>query len=632
MPLLQADNLEKFYGADLVFRQVSFSLDAGHRVGLVGPNGHGKTTLLRIILGEEDYNGGDFRCRGALEIGYLPQIAPEFDSDKTVWGFCREVFSRFFEIEARLAHLAERMAEPDCPDWVMHDYEQLQHEFEVNGGYRYETRLHTVLAGLGFAPEQHEQPLAELSGGWRTRAYLARLLLEEPELLMLDEPTNHLDLDATRWLEDFLQSWRGSLLVVSHDRFLLDRITDRIWELAGGFLENYKGCYSDYLTQRAQRFDERLKQYEKQQEYIRETEEFVRRHIAGQRTKEAQGRRKRLARFIEREAVPQPRRMRGIKVKFAPVKRAGDIVMRTANLAIGYDGQVLLETPDFELQRGQRLAVIGGNGTGKSTFLRTLTGELPAVAGTCRFGANVTVGYLSQEHENLDPDLTLVDAIREVQQERSDGAARNLLGSLLFSGDDVFKRVGDLSGGERSRLALARLGLIGANLLLLDEPTNHLDIPSQEVLQSMLADYPGTLVFVSHDRFLIRGLATRLLVLGDNTAELVHGDWEYYQRQSAEAEAGTDETGESTKRTDYRKEKRRQNALRRLERRHRELEEEIHQAEQEKGLLEYAISKAGEAQDVEEVHRLGEEFTALERQLAALWEEWAKVDEQLADG
>ncbi len=631
MSLVRADNLGMYFGADLVFRQVSFVLDDRSRVGLVGPNGEGKTTLLKIILDQIEWSEGDINRRRDLRLGYLPQVPPALD-DRTVWEFCHSVFAELLSKEDTLHELAVEMGDPDCPKEVFTRYERLQHEFEAEGGYTVEPRIHRVLSGLGFTEEYLQMPMTQLSGGWRTRAYLARLLLEEPDILMLDEPTNHLDMAATRWLESFLKDWRKCLLIVSHDRFLLEQLTRQIWELAGGSMQTYKGNYSAFLAQRSQRFEERMKIYEEQQAHIRETEEFIRKHLAGQRTKEAQGRRTRLQRFIEREVIQKPKRMRGIRLNFGPISRTGDIVLRTEGLAIGYEpGVPIAEIPELEIQRGQRLAVIGSNGSGKTTFLRTLTEELSGLAGEYTWGTGVKRGYLSQEHDTLDPEQSLLDSVREAQKQKSDQAARDLLGSLLFTGEDVFKQVANLSGGERSRLALARLALEGANLLLLDEPTNHLDIPSQEVLQGLLDSYPGTLVFVSHDRYLIDGLATHLLVFSEDGVELFQGNWQDFRRQQQEAEATASTSGEGTPaaKDGFRKRKRRENARRRLEERHARLEDEIHELEQEKKLLEYAISKAGEEQNLTEVTRLGEEFKEKEAALEQHWEEWARVAEQL---
>ena len=634
MSLITAINLEKYYGADLIFSRVSFTLVHASRIGLVGPNGEGKTTLLKLVLGELEPNGGTIEIARHTRLGYLPQVAPDL-GDVAVWDYVSGVFAHLHQIELQLAELSRQLAQPACPPAVLARYEQLQHEFEHQDGYTCEARTHMVLNGLGFAPEQHRQPLSELSGGWRTRACLARLLLAEPDVLLLDEPTNHLDVNTTRWLENFLRDWKRGLLVVSHDRFLLDQLANHIWELAGGALERYRGNYSAYVTQRQHRYEERRRTYESQQEFIAETEDFIRRNIAGQRSKEAQGRRTRLARFIKEEAIPRPRAPQRIHLRFAPVDRCSDHVLQTAGLAVGYDGKAIQRLPDLEVRRGVRLGVVGGNGTGKTTFLRTVLGELPPVAGSFRLGAGVELGYLSQLHDPLAPSLTLLDAIRDAQTTQSEQAARNLLGSLLFSGNDVFKPVAALSGGERSRLALARLALRGANVLLLDEPTNHLDVPSQEVLQEILLEFPGTIIFVSHDRYLVEKLATQLLVLEPDEAKLVHGTWEDYLRRQQEARAAAVGAGSpgapATRRGEHREERRRQNAQKRRLARHAALEQEIHAAEAEKRGIEEAIGLAGQQQNLERLAALTRQLQDVDGRLAAHWEEYAAVSAALED-
>ncbi len=629
MPLITANNLEKSFGDDVLFSRVSFGIEKDDRIGLVGRNGEGKTTLMKLMLNEAEPSAGSITRQRDLRLGYLPQVPPTLD-DRTLNDFMDDAFRELHEMERALDDLAAQMADPDHDDAVTQRYTDLQHEFEHRDGYNIPTRIQTVLSGLGFSEDQQRMAMTQFSGGWRTRAYLARLLLEEPDVLLLDEPTNHLDLAATRWLENFLSGWKGALLIVSHDRFFLNRICNRIWEMADGAVEAYKGNYDAFLTQRDARFEERMKTWEAQQRHIEETEEFIRRHLAGQRTKEAQGRRTKLERFLKRDAIAKPRKMRNIHINFGAIDRSGDQVLQTGNLVIGYDGEPLATVPTFELERGNRLGIVGANGAGKTTLLKTIVGQLPKIAGGLRFGTRVETGYLSQTHDDLNHSLSALDAIREAMDRPDDSKARNLLGALLFSGDDVFKCVDDLSGGERSRLALARLALRGANLLLLDEPTNHLDIPSQEVLQDLLKDYPGTLIFVSHDRYLVQNLADHLLVFEDDTIVFFRGTWDDYQlsKQGGTSPAPAElKQSESVEKPDYKEEKRRKNELKRQIKRFETVEREIHALEDEKQLLEYAIGKASEAQDMDELNKVTAELAAVDSKLEELYDEWSTLAE-----
>lgn len=639
MPVLSGRNIEKHYAGQDILQGVSFALDAGDRVGLVGANGSGKTTLLRLIVGQDEPTRGDLDKPRNLRLGYLPQDVPDLLGDK-LFETMLEVFRPLLDMEHELGELTHRMAAPDCPPRVLARYDHLHAEFERLGGYQYQARIKAVLGGLGFLPEQFDQPLQQLSGGWRNRALLARLLLEEPEVLLLDEPTNNLDLDAIRWLEQFLAGYKGTLLVVSHDRYLLDKICNRIWELSLQHLETFNGNYSAYLRQRQERFDQRQRAWEARQELIEKEEDFIRRYIAGQRSKEAQGRRTKLERLLRDDPVPKPVHLQGISIGFPPVERSGDIVLRTRGLACGYvPGQPVIRVKDFQLERGERLAIVGPNGSGKTTLMRTLMGQLPPLEGSFHFGASLTRGYLSQTHDVLDPNLTLVDAIRQFQGSPDDAAARDFLAALLFRGDDVFKRVASLSGGQRARLALGRLTLVRPNLLLLDEPTNHLDIPSLETLQEALLDFGGTIIAVSHDRFLVRALARRLLVVRAGEAELLDLTWDEYagtgtagtgSSWAASAAEASPEAAEKLERKEqYKADRKRQNELQRKQRRFEELEGLIHELEDEKRMLEHAIGKAGEAQNLPEIQRLHGQYEAAGQQLARYWDEWSDLAEFL---
>ncbi len=630
MSLIVATDISKYYGGQDVFDHLTVRVEPGDRIGLVGPNGEGKTTLVRILAGLEEPIGGRVERRRKLRIGYLPQDPPDL-GDGTLWDFMLEAVGDLRRVEARLAELAEAMMDGDAD--TMAAYSALQEEFERRGGYTYEARIRAVLNGLGFRSDQHTMPVSHFSGGQRTRALLARLLVEEPDLLLLDEPTNHLDIEALEWLENWLQDFKGSMVIIAHDRYFLDSVTNRIWELAFGKLETYRGNYSAYLRQREERFRQRMKLWEQQQEFIRRTEEFIRRNMAGQRTKEAQGRRTRLQRFLETEAIERPRQHRHIRVRIVPRLRSGDLVLQTRDLVIGYHPDRPLATmPDVTVRRGERVAIVGPNGVGKTTLMRTLLGELEPLAGVVRRGAGVRFGYISQTHADLDPDATVLDTLLAARKGIEVEEARTLLGSFLFHGDEVYKRVRDLSGGQRTRVILARLSIQRPNTLLLDEPTNHLDIPSQEILQEVLADFPGTVLFVSHDRYLIQTLATQIWTLAGGRVHLIQGSWADYLRWRAEQAESARERREKSPSEAWeqgkqarRERKRRQQLLAR----HAELEETIHRLEERLAALGEALGQAGEAQDLEQLQRLGEEYQAVERRLEQVWTEWEMLAEQV---
>jgi len=530
MAVITLQNISKSFGALRALDGLSARFERGERVGLVGANGAGKSTMLRIIAGQEKPDAGTAHLARGLRLGYLPQEA-KFRSDRTlreamfaVFATLRDWAARLKELEARLAATGSNPAAWDLT--LLEEYTDLLARFEERGGYTYESRVEAVLSGLGFARDLWDRPAATLSGGQRTRARLARLLLEEPDFLLLDEPTNHLDLETTEWLETFLLGWRGGLVVVSHDRYFLDKVTRRTVEVVGGKAESYPAPYSRYLYLRAERRRRQQKEFESQRTSIAKTEEFIRRNSAGQRAKEARGRQKRLDRVERLDAAPQAARAMG-GLRLGAGARSGEIVLSTVRLRVGYPGKGLLALPNTQVPRGQRIALIGPNGSGKSTLLRTLVGEIPPLGGSFAWGTNVEVGYYAQSHEGLRHDWTVLRAVQDARP-MGEEAARGLLGRFLFGGEDAFKRVGDLSGGERSRVALARLTLQGANTLLLDEPTNHLDIASRDALEGVLRDYDGTMLFVSHDRYFIDALATAVWVVDDGVVRVYEGSYADY--------------------------------------------------------------------------------------------------------
>ncbi|MCE5277559.1 MAG: ribosomal protection-like ABC-F family protein [Planctomycetaceae bacterium] len=646
MSLITTNAVSKSWSDVDVLTNVHVSLAPAERVGLVGPNGQGKTTLIRILAGLEGPTEGTIDRKNGLRIGYLPQDPPALEG-ASLHEAMLAVFADLHRLEEEVHRLAAAI-ESSSDETLMDRYGRLQHEFEVRGGYTYGRKIEQVLSGLSFEREVWDRPLSQLSGGQRTRAYLGRLLLEDPDVLLLDEPTNHLDYQTVEWLEEYLQSFAGAIIVVSHDRYFLDRVTTRTWEVSAAAVECYRGNYSHYLTQRDERFKERMRRWQAQQEYIAETEDFIRRFLAGQRSKEAKGRRTRLERFMKTEAIPKPREHQHISVKFNPGVRTGDFVLRLADLQAGYDAAApLVHVEKLEIQRGQRVAIVGPNGCGKTTLLRTILGKLPALGGKVSLGAGVRVGYLSQTHAELVADMTAVDAVRQGDPGVSEYKARSLLGGLLMGEEDAFKRIDQLSGGQRSRVVLARLMLADANVLVMDEPTNHLDIHSQEVLQEVLGEFEGTVIFVSHDRYLIQALASHIWAMHDGAITELKGDWNKYLawRDKVETAGGTMPVGEKGKdaaktdrleqydqRRDQEKQRRKAaNKIKKIQRQFEQTETRIHALEDKLKTMSEEISAASAAGDLERVRALGADYAAGDVQLRELYAQWEQMGAALEE-
>ena len=558
MSLITAVHISKSFGPIDIFTDVNLSIPSRARAAIVGPNGIGKTTLLRILAGEEPATRGQIvRARG-IRMGYLPQEASFVTLEHTLWQECLEGFSDLRQMEMDLARLEAEMTETSPVGDILERYGSMQSEFDRRGGYTYLSRIQQVLSGLGFNVSEYDYPLAHLSGGQRTRALLARLLLSEPDLLILDEPTNHLDIHAVEWLEGYLNQWDGAALIVSHDRYFLDRVVTVTFEMSKIGFETYRGNYTAYLNQRQDRWTRRREVFDRERDRLFKDMDYIKRNISGQNVTQAKGRLRRLSRILQ--AIEQvgmdavlskswsvvsedvqvavsplspdeaERRLRSLSppsnkplelhLKFKPDYRSGEIVLRAHNLEIGYTGNALFSVEEVELRRLECAALIGPNGAGKTTFLKTILGQLKPLRGEVNLGASLQVGYFAQAHEDLNPEWTLVQEIDSVAPHMLVAEIREYLAKYLFTGDDVFKKVSVLSGGERGRLALAKLALSNANLLLLDEPSNHLDIPAQEVLQEVLANFPGTILLVSHDRYLIDMLATQIWEIDDLEASL----------------------------------------------------------------------------------------------------------------
>jgi len=626
MSLLSANDLAKSYGAQDVFRAVSVAVPHQARTALVGPNGVGKTTLLRLLAGEETPDRGQVQRARNLRIGYLPQEARPSDliaagEEATLWDVGLAAFEGLRRQEAELARLEAEMADPRRTPEALARYGPLQESFEHGGGYLYPTRIRQVMSGLGFAVDDLARPFAHFSGGERTRAYLGRLILGDPDLLILDEPTNHLDLASVEWLEGWLRDWPGAALLVSHDRYFLDRTVDTVWDLTAEGIEIYHGGYTAYAAQRAERLRFQAAAYQAQQEHVEREQDYIRRNIAGQNTRQAKGRRKRLERMLRDQAIVRPAAEKNVRIRFGEGSRSGDQVLRTEGLVIGYrdPGVPLFRVPDLVLGRGECAALIGPNGAGKTTFLRTLLREVPPLEGSVTLGASLQVGYFAQAHEGLLAERTVLEELLAAAPGMKEAEARGFMGRFLFSGDAIAKPVAVLSGGERGRLALAKLVVEGANFLLLDEPTTHLDIPSQEVLQESLAEFPGTILLVSHDRYLVSALASQVWVIEPEAQELgvFRGGYaELLESRERAREAREPETPPAKRPALPRRPRAREEGSQRLE----QVERRIAELEAALAEVERAILRAGS--DVAKVRDLGTRYASLHAELEVLLGEW----------
>ena len=535
MSLIRLEHVTKLYDPDLILDDISVSIEHGDRIGLIGRNGTGKTTLLKIINGLlANFKGKVVSAKG-LRVGYLSQ-EPDLAQDCTLRQEMLKVFERRRALEDKMLLLAEEMETKESPD-LLAAYARIQEQHEQLGGYDYEHEINRILGGLGFSELDFNLPIGVLSGGQKSRATLAKLLLEKPDLLLFDEPTNHLDINGIEWLENYLNiEYNGAVLVVSHDRYFLDKVVRKVWELEEHQIKIYRGNYSKYVeTKRVEQLVA-ARAFKKQQAFIEHEEDFIRRNMAGQRTREAQGRQKKLNR-LERFEKPKSDAPT-LRLSFTPETRGGNDILRCQNVGKAFGDKVIFTDLNFEVYRRDVIGIIGANGTGKTTFFRMILGDEPPTEGEMWVGPTLKLGYYTQELEGLNPDNEIIDEIWALRPKHTHGEIRSFLGKFLFSGDDVFKRIGNLSGGEQSRVLLAKLLLANANVLLLDEPTNHLDIPAREALEAALAEYSATLFIISHDRYLLNNLATKLLIFDGNpggTAELFEGNYAEYVAQQQHA-------------------------------------------------------------------------------------------------
>lgn len=632
--LFRLAEVTKAYGAQEVLRGVSFQLNPGEHAGLVGRNGAGKTTIFRLITGSESPDKGELERMKGLRIGVLAQHV-DFAGAETLLDAALSVFSELRALEEKMRALEHEMTEVQGEELerVMHEYSEAQHTYEHAGGFTYHSRTEAVLLGLGFGKESFGKRAASLSGGEKNRLGLARLLLLEPDILLLDEPTNHLDVEAVEWLEEFLAAYKSAYLIISHDRFFLDHTVTRMLDLENGRVDSYKGNYSAYQVQKEERREQQQRAYEQQQELIAKTEDFIRRNLAGQKTKQAKSRRNMLARMDRLQDVTN---LDTANFKLKPTARTGDQVLILDELAIGYAPTRLASNLSLLLRRGERLGIIGGNGTGKTTLLRTLLGELQPLDGEIRWGAGVKTGYYDQRLHTVDERNIVLDELRSAATATTpDGELRGFLGRFLFTGDDVFKSVAALSGGEKGRLALAKLIYSHVNVLILDEPTNHLDIASCEALEDALNDYDGTIITVSHDRYFLDRVATQILFLGDKGVEYFDGGYsEFYDaHHRAQAEAQAREIEAQRAEREARKTEALKPAGKTNKTRHKgptpaDFEAAIQRTETEMQRLTSLMSEEDVARDHIRLTELSNQYQTLETKLQELYQSWEQALEE----
>ncbi|SDC30154.1 MULTISPECIES: ABC-F family ATP-binding cassette domain-containing protein [unclassified Candidatus Frackibacter] len=528
MALLQLRKGNKVYPEQIIFQDISLQIQKDDKIGLIGVNGTGKSTLLRVLTQNESLDQGEILVSDDLEMGYLTQNL-DLELDTTLYQAMLSIYQDLFSLEERLRKLEAQMSQVVGSelDKVMKKYSRLRQKYEEEGGYEYESQIKGVLRGLGFKEDEFKEQLINFSGGQKTRAALARLLLQEPDLLLLDEPTNHLDLEAKEWLEDYLINYTGALVIISHDRYFLDQVINRVWELEKGRLEKYKGNYSFYLEEKEHRLLTWQREYEKQQKKIKKTEAYIRKNKAGVNSKQARGRQKKLDRM---ERIPPPPKLSKPKIDFNVSSVSGQEVLEIRGLTKSYGKETLFEDINFKLYRGEKVALVGPNGSGKSTLFKLLLNQEEADLGKIKLGARVKMGYYAQENENLSLDYNLVEELQKVD-EVTKSQARDLLARFLFQGDDVFKEIATLSGGEKARVSLAKLTLEEHNLLLLDEPTNHLDIRSKELLEEALQNYSGTVIIISHDRYFLDEVVDKVFALQDEGLVEYRGDYSNYRQE-----------------------------------------------------------------------------------------------------
>ena len=637
MIVLSANNLTKTYGTDVIIDKASFHLNAGDKVGIIGRNGAGKTTLLNMLTGELPCDEGEFFVSQNTRIGYLKQ-RDNFSSEGTVLEEIEGIFSGLRELENEIAELSDKVAENPHDTGLINRLDELQHRFDREGGYTYKSEMIGILNSMAFDESFYNKKISSLSGGERTRLALAALLLEKPDILLLDEPTNHLDIGTLKWLEQYLEAYRGTIMIVSHDRYFLDRTVNRIFEVENHKVYSYQGKYSDYAAQKKLRRETELRAYNNQQREIARQEEMIRRmkqrgteHLA----KRAASREKRLD-MLERIERPESE-MGKMKINFKENFPSGGDVIMAENLeksfGRGAEHRELFHGVNLDIKRGERICILGPNGVGKTTLLRVLLGELTPDAGYLKIGHNVAFGYYDQGQLLPSDANTVLEELKESYRLYTDTEMRSILGRFLFRGEEVFLPVGSLSGGEKARLSLLKLMLSGANTLILDEPTNHLDIESKEVFEEALMEFPGTVIVVSHDRYFLQRIPTRILELTQDGVIEYLGRYDYYLEKKSQgisakkyfSKVKEKPTGDAAQQRRLKKE--REAEERRRARLSEKLETEISELENQISELEQNLCKPENMSDYELLARLGAEREETEKRLAEAYDEWAKVQE-----
>lgn len=633
MIILQANKIERSFAGEVLFDNINLQVDERDRIALVGKNGAGKSTLLKILVGEEEPTSGEINKKKDISLSYLAQDS-RFESENTIYDEMLYVFDDLSRTEKQLRQMELEMGEKSGEDLnkLMSDYDRLSENFRQAGGFTYEADIRAILNGFKFDESMWQMKIAELSGGQNTRLALAKMLLEKPNLLVLDEPTNHLDIETIAWLENYLVNYSGALIIVSHDRYFLDKVATITLDLTKHSLDRYVGNYSRFVELKEQKLATEAKNYEKQQKEIAALEDFVNRNLVrASTTKRAQSRRKQLEK-MERLDKPEAGK-KSANMTFQSEKTSGNVVLTVENAAIGYDGEVLSQPINLDLRKMNAVAIVGPNGIGKSTFIKSIMDQIPFIKGEKRFGANVEVGYYDQTQSKLTPSNTVLDELWNDFKLTPEVEIRNRLGAFLFSGDDVKKSVGMLSGGEKARLLLAKLSMENNNFLILDEPTNHLDIDSKEVLENALIDFDGTLLFVSHDRYFINRVATHVLELSENGSTLYLGDYDYYVEKKAEVEmtqaeeaSTSNQAKEASPVNDYQAQKESQKEVRKLMRQIESLEAEIEELEsQSQDISEQML----ETNDAGRLMELQAELDKISHRQEEAMLEWEELSEQV---
>lgn len=623
--------MEQRFGAAPIFSKVNFSIENNARIGLVGPNGAGKTTLLKIMTGRQEASQGEFTVNKGIELGYIAQ-EHDFDEEKSIWEEMLTVFQPLIDQGQQLEKLQYAIADHPEDEELLRRLDQAQYNFEQAGGYTYQAEIKSMLNGFNFPEATWNKQIASLSGGEKTRLSFVKLLLKKPPLLLLDEPTNYLDLDTLDWLEAFLKNYPGAILTVSHDQYFLDHLATQIFELQHGELTVFKGNYSQYLAQRELRDQQQEAAYERQQEEIKREEEFIQKNIVrASTTKQAQSRRKALEKM---ELVDPPKHKSKVRIKFDSARPSGKEVLILKDLAVGYPDKTMLKDISFQINKGDRVAIIGQNGIGKSTLLKTVMKQLPVKSGSIKYGASLDIGYYDQELQGLDYSKTVIDTIWDRHKDMNEKDIRSILASFLFTAKDIDKQVSQLSGGQRARLTLTVLSMEHNNFLLMDEPTNHLDLDAKEVLEKALADYDGTLLFVSHDRYFINELANKIVVAKDGQAKIYEGNYTYYLSEKAKEEAAQEETAAqeapvvkavSENKLSYQEQKKRDSEKRKLERQVAQAEKDLEELEAKEQEIQEAMADPAIAADFSKLGPLQEDLTAVQEKISQVSQAWEEA-------